>query len=685
MPILEHWSEAWLPTLLTAVIMAAMMRLLDPQKPGHRPIMALLPGLLLIQYLVWRVTSTWPSHLNWWWMWWPALFLVFEIVNGTNGLFSLVSLSRFTNRTPEADAHEARLRSLGDAVPSVDVLICTYNETREVLEKSILCARSIDYPASRLAIWVCDDTRRDWLRDWCAELGVGYIRRADNTHAKAGNINHAMSWTAARTNGELILILDADFAVRPNICYRMAGFFADPKIGVLQTPQHFFNADPIQHNLLGMPNLGDEQRFFFDIIQPAKDAWDSAFSCGTSGMVRRTAMDQIGGMPTESITEDIHLSYVLMARGWITRYLNERLSVGLAPEGVKDYLTQRARWAQGVLQVALLENGPWQRGLTLMQRLEFWTGFSYWLTRPFLLLVMLAPAMYWWFGIPVMAAGPTEIIWYVVPAIIASGMQGYWVSGRRLLPIFNEVSQLLVAPVLTRTIGSWIRQPFGAPFKVTAKGGDRDAAIVHWTVTGQALWIMLALALGMVIQHIDALAWIPNTGAHMANSIVTVINLILLGLVALIGVEIPRQRKEERLAVNWTAEVCAPDGTTRAIELRDLSVTGARLHDETAALQRGQSLVLRIPEVGLVPATVTAVRGHGAGVLFTLTPEIRNRLVVTVYTRLGEWPAPVTFLGMIRLIGRRIVHVPYQANTTQTRVMAPSPIEERLSVASAPR
>lgn len=166
-------------------------------------------------------------------------------------------------------------------------------------------------------------------------------------------------------------MLDADFAPQPNILKRMVGLFDDPKTGVVQSPQFFFNADPIQHNLAASDSWVDDQRIFFDVFQPAKDAWNAAFCVGTSFIVRRDRLGEIGGFPDAAICEDLNLSLGMSRRGYQTHWLNERLSMGLSAEGLPEYITQRTRWCLGTIQIALLADGrfagraiPWSSGST---------------------------------------------------------------------------------------------------------------------------------------------------------------------------------------------------------------------------------------------------------------------------------------------------------------------------------
>ena len=167
-----------------------------------------MTALLLINYAVWRIRDTLPdSHAGVATVW-SYSFLFFELLAIVYTLFSIIVMLCRSDHHASADAGERRLRAAGQDVPAVDVFIVTYNEGLNILEKTIAAAQAIDYP--NFAVWVLDDTRRDWLRDYCCEVGVNYARRGDNSHAKAGNLNNGLQQSAASTNAPYILVLDAD-------------------------------------------------------------------------------------------------------------------------------------------------------------------------------------------------------------------------------------------------------------------------------------------------------------------------------------------------------------------------------------------------------------------------------------------------------------------------------------------
>ncbi len=457
----------------------AMSRLLVPERAADRALFGGFTAVLILTYAVWRWHDTLPRLEPSIESLWPYLFFLFEAVAITYTLLSIVILFRRSDRSAEAAFAQHQLQAAG-FWPAVDIFICTYNEPLEVLEKSILPALAIDYGPK--AVWVLDDTRRPWLKEYCDKVGARYVSRPDNKGAKAGNLNNGLAISAGATRAPLILVLDADFAPQPNILKRMVGLFADPKVAVVQSPQFFYNADPIQHNLHATDSWVDDQRIFFDVFQPAKDAWDCAFCVGTSFIVRRARLDAMGGFPHAAICEDLNLTYSLLRRGYKTRWLNERLSVGLSAEGLPEYVSQRTRWCLGTIQVALLKDGPMRGpGYTVTERIHFAHGVLNWLCKPFIVLMLIAPAIYWFAGLPAFHADYLSFLRYGLPTLMALWGYNGWVSRSKTLPLFMEVTHTVTALAVTVTLMTALVRPFGRPFKVTDKGGDRSktSALAH--------------------------------------------------------------------------------------------------------------------------------------------------------------------------------------------------------------
>ncbi len=245
--------------------------------------------------------------------------------------------------------------------PTVDVLVCTYDEQVHVLEPTLLGCRAIQYPHTT---YVLDDGRRPEVEALAAELGAEYVTRPDNSHAKAGNVNHALGCT----DGDLILVLDADHVPHPEILDATLGYFDDPDVGLVQTPHDFSNRDSVQHTTPAR----HEQSLFYDVLAPGKDRAGAMFWCGSAAVIRREALLSVGGVLTKTIAEDFHTTIAMHARGWRSRYHAEVLVQGLAPHDLGAFLLQRERWARGNLRVFRTRENPLTcRGLTMRQRMSY--------------------------------------------------------------------------------------------------------------------------------------------------------------------------------------------------------------------------------------------------------------------------------------------------------------------------
>ncbi|MFG3597358.1 glycosyltransferase family 2 protein [Bradyrhizobium sp. RDI18] len=516
-----------------------MARLLDPLHAKDRILFGITTSALLILYGLWRWNDTLPPFALSAESLWPRLFISFEFLAILYTLISIAILFRTTDRSAQADAAQRELSRSRD-FPAVDIFICTYDEPLEILERSILSALALDYPNA--TVWVLDDTRRDWLREYCEKVGARHVTRPDNNGAKAGNLNNGLMATARETNAPVILVLDADFAPRQDFLKRTVGLLlSDPEVAIVQTPQFYHNADPIQHNLLSGKSWVDDQRFFFDVFQPAKDAWGCAFCVGTSFVVRRDRLDEVGGFPQQAISEDINLTYTMLARGYRTWWLNEPLSFGLSAEGIPEYITQRARWCLGTIQVALLRNGPlFGRGFSFTQRWHYFHGMLNWLSKPFMVLLLIAPTIYWFGGLPAFAADYHTFLRYGVPALLGQIIYMGWISRGRTLPLFMEATHAVTCFAVTATLLSAIVKPFGRPFKVTDKGGDRSTPRVHWKLAAIFGLISASSAASILWAFISPYAASEISSLDFFNLLWAGIAMLIAFIAFLVCFELPR-------------------------------------------------------------------------------------------------------------------------------------------------
>jgi cellulose synthase (UDP-forming) len=623
MPIRADLAEPIFGLLLLAGGLLLTCQLLDPERRWHRALFGGVTIAVCCIYLGWRWSQTVAfGPLTTIAVLWPLLFLLSETSRYLEDGYAIFTLRNFTDRTPEADAGEARLRAMGANVPAVDVFIPTLSEPESVLRRTIIGAKALDYPYLR--IFILDDGARPWLGELCRDLEVEYIPRLGGKDAKAGNLNYALEMTRDRDPAPFILSLDADFVPFRNFLWRTLGLFEEPHVALVQTPQFYFNPDPVQLNL-GTPwSIGDEQRFFFDIFQPAKDAANVAFCCGSCCVWRREAIEAVGGVPTGAIIEDIHLSFRLLAEGWVTRYLNEILSNGLSAESVNEFVGQRVRWAVGCSQAVFMRSGPFARnGLTLGQRVHYLSTVLYWVNLMFIPLQVLAPAVYWLGGVPALNCDLEGWMSFLIPCIMLRSAFMFWVSQGTYIPFWKSLQLVYAADTTVSLIALFFTRHIRAS-RATSKG----LPLRHRTADRH----LLAILASYLIINIVGLWWglisnMSTTVNYEANQINTIWALysILSTLVAMtVCIEVPRLRQDERFRVAEPIEI---EGVGHA-GLLDISVHGARL----AVAHAPEQIRLRWRGLPAIEAHRLRHQGDTASYRFELSEEMSRLLTVEIFT-----------------------------------------------------
>ncbi len=619
--------HTWTPLSLSMGLLLSCL-LLGRRHPLARATASALCLMFSVRYVYWRIVYSLPP-VHGLPRSWALTFLVAEIGVVCNASFTQIFMSRHIERSSQADARQnSRLLQA-----PTDVFIATYNEERDILERTIVGAMAIDHPDLR--VWVLDDGAREWVHQMADELGAHYVSRRKGKHAKAGNVNNGLG-QALKTGRrpEFLLLLDADFVPQPTILQRTLGFFEDPAIGIVQTPQHFFNPDPLQSNLFCQTVWPDEQRFFFNVLLPSKDAWGAAFCCGTSAVFRVRALESIGGMATETVTEDMLTSFKLGEFGYRTIFLNERLSLGLAPEGLREYISQRSRWCLGAIQQLFTRWSFFGRAkIGWIDRLSFLDTVVYWMTAaPFKLLVVAVPMIYWLTGASVIQTNTQELVFWMVPAVGSNILFIVLLSRNRVLPGISDVTQLLTAFVICRTVVTALIRPFGRPFKVTAKGLSRSHAIVHWHL----LWPFVTLAtltiLGLLL-HLPAYDPMHGRPGYQLNVIWSIVNTTMLLLAASACIEMPRRRRDERFRSADYAFVHLEDGSGFACTLVDISLSGASLirTEGWRRLVGPAELVLGSGRV-VIPFTVARRADQKLAVSFRPDTPLRHALIRELFS-----------------------------------------------------
>jgi cellulose synthase (UDP-forming) len=346
------------------------------------------------------------------WLWWRWT----ETLNPDAMLFSIVLVSAETWGWIGSALFLFHTWRISDREPtpaprgrSVDVFITTYDEPLEVLRRTAIGARAIQYPHRT---YVLDDGKRDEVMELARELGIGYIRRTGNANAKAGNLNFALSVTS----GDFILQLDTDHVPLPNIIDRILGYFNDPKVAFIQTPQDFYNTDSFTHVFNEEARtLWEENRIFYSLLQPGKDRVNASFFCGSCGMLRRSALEDIGGFSTQTIIEDMETSLKLHTRGWKSVYHAEPLAFGLSPGSAAAFHVQRLRWAEGSMQMLRKMNPLTLQGLTPGQRAAYFAANVYPIDGLQKAIFYTAPVIFLLTGMVPLIADTDALLWRLIP------------------------------------------------------------------------------------------------------------------------------------------------------------------------------------------------------------------------------------------------------------------------------
>jgi cellulose synthase (UDP-forming) len=270
---------------------------------------------------------------------------------------------------------------------SVDVFIPVYGEPVDEIRETALAARDM-YGKHRT--YILDDGKSDEVEVLAKSIGVDYIRRQTNEHAKAGNINYALS----QTSGIYFAILDADFVANPRFLYETMPFFENDKLAFVQTPQYYDN-----HNNFVSTGANFMQHVFYSLIQSGKNRFNAAFCVGTNVVFRRSAIMSIGGMYEKSKSEDIWTSLTLHEHGFDSIYIPNVLAVGKTPETLKAYSKQQLRWATGSFEIFLKHNPLFARKLTVEQRLQYFATTSYYFVGFSVFLLLLLPPLQIFFNL----------------------------------------------------------------------------------------------------------------------------------------------------------------------------------------------------------------------------------------------------------------------------------------------
>ncbi|MBE9045132.1 glycosyltransferase, partial [Pleurocapsales cyanobacterium LEGE 10410] len=474
-PELSNEYYLLIPTIGLFITAQIVIKLSPQPQAWSRSLVATTLLVLFVRYFLWRSLSTLNLSNPADGIFSISLF-VMEFLTMVGGAFQMMLLFTAKNRDREADKYSVAVKE-NRYCPSVDIFIPTYNEPDFIVKRTIMGCQAINYDRKR--VYVLDDTRRQSIEQLARELGCNYISRPDNSHAKAGNLNNALK----QTNGDLVVVFDADFVPTTDFLERTVGFFQKEKIALVQTPQSFYNCDPIARNLGLEDVLTSEEEVFYRYLLPIKDGAGSVVCAGTSFVARRNALREIGYFVTDSVSEDYFTGIRLSARGYELAYIDEKLSAGLAAESIGAHIDQRLRWVRGTLQAFFIKANPLTiPGLNLWQRLGHLEGLVHWFSCIPRVFFLLVPLICIFGGLTPVLATSSEIIYIFLPYYALLLTVFSWLNRRSRSILLSDVYSLIQAIPVSIAVIKVLLSPFGKGFQVTPKGLARDKFNYNWSL-----------------------------------------------------------------------------------------------------------------------------------------------------------------------------------------------------------
>ena len=471
----DWMAQAYLSTLVLAILLFLRQ---SNEKQLWRVIFLILSGFIVLRYFLWRINFTLGYQDFFSFLGAMALFLA-ELYGGL-----MFFLSAFVNIRPYR-RHFVPLPVDTSSWPSVDVIIPSYNEPIDLVKITLAAATNIDYPPDKMAIYLLDDgateeklqAADEFKRDiaierqraflsLCSDLNINYLSRKDNKHAKAGNMNQALT----HINGDLILVLDADHAPATDILTKTVGsFVSDEKVFLVQTPHFFINPDPLEKNLSLFNRIPSENSMFYGAIQLGLDFWQSSFFCGSAAVLRRKAIDEVGGFMGKTITEDSETALILHSKGWRSHYVMHPLIAGLQPETFSSFMIQRIRWAQGMVQNFIFHNPLFLPNLKFFQRISYLSNMLFWFFPFARIVFLISPGLFLLFGLKVYNANFFDFLSYTVPYLVALTLTNHYLFSKVRWVFISEIYETMQALFSLKAVWAVLKNPSQPEFAVTPK------------------------------------------------------------------------------------------------------------------------------------------------------------------------------------------------------------------------
>lgn len=569
---------------ITFIILLFSLAMLVRRIEGRLPNMVLLILSIIAssRYLWWRYTQTlnWDNNLD-------LLLGMILLAAETYGWVVLV-LGYFQNIWPLQRKPE-QLPPDTNLWPTIDLFIPTYNEELDVIRPTVIAALGIDWPKRKINIFILDDGKRDNIQAFAEQIGVGYIRRPTNEHAKAGNINYALK----QTSGEYVAIFDCDhIPARSFFQMTMGAFFKDAKLALVQTPHHFYSPDPFERNLGHFGEVPNEDKLFYGLIQDGNDLWGATFFCGSCAILNRAALNEVGGIAVETVTEDAHTALKLHRLGYTSAYLRVPISAGLATETLSVYIGQRIRWARGMAQILRLDNPLLGKGLHWQQRLCYFNGMLHFLSGIPRIIFLLAPLAYLILGAHIIYAPAVAILLNVLPHLIHSNIATSKIQGEYRHNFWGEVYETVLAWYIAKPTLVALLSPHIGKFNVTSKGGLIHDDYLDWAISKPYMVLIVLNLIGVLFGCYSLLTGTINEiGTIIFNLCWTFYNLLLLGGAMGVAAETKQIRANHRIKVNTQIIIRTASSHLYPAVMTDFSIGGIRIELQDGSICKLQDKV----------------------------------------------------------------------------------------------
>jgi len=584
--------------------------------------------LIQLGYMTWRVIYTIPTR--------SAVGFIFGLLLFVAELIALVQST--THRLMFLKDYNPQVKTLAEfqELPTVDILIATYNEPPSILRQTVAAASSQRYPADKFTVYVCDDGRRKEVQQLAEEYGAVWVTRKKHEHAKAGNLNNCLKNHA---RGELFLVLDADMITKTSFLERTLGYFNDPEVALVQAPQVFYNPDPFQNNLQLYDAIPNEQDFFMREVLTRRSVFNAVLNVGTNAVFRRSSIDAIGMIPVGTITEDMATSMLLQAKGFKTLFVNETLAMGLSPDVFSDYVIQRDRWCRGNIQVLKKWNPLTLPGLSCMQRLIYFDGVLYWFFGLQKMIYNLGPILFLLSGIPIYYSDVFTMLLYFAPTYFIASLIFSLFNHKSRTYTWAHIYESALAPYLFVSAFSELLFSRKAGFSVTPKGssGNRSyynlrVALPHLVL---AAFSLTALGVGIHKMLTDVNYMIP---VYLVNLFWLLYNMLGIFTAIVICFEKQRVRATERFTVDEPASLVLADGRVLPARVIDISLLACALQPQEAPADPdslvGSTVKVRLAEGLELPGVVFRSRAWGKKLIINfweMERSMHTRLVNFIF------------------------------------------------------